>query len=92
MITRKDTLKKMCSEPRYKKLAFRLSEIEFDRMVEWLEENDHLGHLEFEYAVNRMRIPTVEKHKKNLPVIQEILTCVNSRVHMKAKHEETKST
>lgn len=62
----------------YKKSLEKLTEAEFDLIVEFIDDHDHLGHLEFEYAVNRMFL---DKEKpKGWAVIQEILVVVNTAV------------
>lgn len=68
----------------YAKLMARLTEGEFDEMVEFIEDNDDLDHLAFEYKVNRMDLDSRPKDKKvaaRRRIMQELLTCVNSRAH-----------
>jgi hypothetical protein len=81
LCARLEALTIRCSQLPYKKVANKLSEAEFDKMVAFLEDNDHLGHLEFEYAVNRMFL---DKDKsKNWSIIQELLCVCNTAVHGK---------
>lgn len=75
-MTRLEALRDRCQRYPYQKNAKRLSEAEFDSMVEFLEENDHLGHLEFEYAVNRMFLDRPKA--KNFAIIQELLSVANT--------------
>ena len=65
------------NHPIYQKLGQRLTEAEFDRIVEFIEDHDQLGHLEFEYAVNRMFLDGAPR-PKNWGIIQELLTIVNT--------------
>jgi hypothetical protein len=60
----------------YKRLALKLSEAEFDSCVAFIEDNDHLAHLEFEYAINRMFLDRKDK-PKNWIIIQELLMVAN---------------
>jgi len=83
MSPRKEALEQICSKYPYYKIATSLHAFEFDGMVSWLNENDHLGHLEFEYAVNRMHIKGLKQ--KQLIKIMDLLTSANSRVHVRKK-------
>lgn len=77
-MNRLSVFKEKCStEFHCKKLALKISEAEFDLAVGFIEDNDHLGHLEFEYAVNRMFLDKPEK-PKNWAVICELLMLTNT--------------
>lgn len=71
----------------YKKSAQRLSDAEFDLMVEFIEDNDHLGHLEFEYAANRFFLNGnySELKHSHKSIITELLIVCNAAVHMKPR-------
>jgi hypothetical protein len=75
-------LKAFCADHHGTTLARRLTETEFDEVVAFVEENVELGHLEFEYAVNRMHL-NLEKKPKNWAIIQEILMSANARAFMR---------
>jgi hypothetical protein len=83
-MTRLEALKVKSSTLPYSRIIARLSESEFDTVVAFIEDNDQLGHLEFEYAVNRMHLNVEEKPKK-WAIIQEVLTVVNTMVHGKVR-------
>lgn len=75
-MTRIEALKLKVKQYPYEKSAKKLSEADFDRVVEFIDDNDHLGHLEFEYAVNRMFL---DKPKpKHFAIMQELLSVVNT--------------
>lgn len=60
----------------YKRLALKLSEAEFDQCVDFIEEHDHLDHLQFERKINRLFLD--REHKpKNWTIIQELLMVAN---------------
>lgn len=84
-MNRKIALQEICQKYPYQKNALKLSESQFDEMVAWLEDHDHLGHLEFEYAVNRMFLGGSLIKPKNQSIIQDLLTSANSRVHVRSK-------
>ena len=85
MSLRKTALDELCIKYPYYKIAASLHEFEFNGMMNWLEEHDNLGHLEFEYAVNRMTIKGVKQ--KQLMKIMDLLISANSRVHTRNKNE-----
>lgn len=60
----------------YRRLVKRLTEAEFDMIVDFIDDNDGLGHLEFEYAVNRMFLHADKP--KNWSIIQELLLLTNT--------------
>lgn len=54
----------------------RLTKNDLDLAIGFIEQAAEIGHLEFEYAVNRMFL---DKPKpKHMAEIQELLTCANS--------------
>jgi len=69
-------LKKRCSEnSMFAKLEDKLSEAEFFDLIEFIENNEHLDALEFEYAANRMFL---DKPKpKNWTAIMELALIAN---------------
>jgi hypothetical protein len=79
-MTRLESLKDRVQQYPYKKSALKLTEAEFDEMVAFIEENDELGHLEFEYAVNRMFLSKKEKPKHAF-IMMELLVVCNFAVH-----------
>lgn len=75
-MTRIDAIKDLCERYPYQKSARRMSEAEFDQMVAFIDDHNELGHLEFEYAVNRMFL---DKPKpKSWAIVQELLIAANS--------------
>lgn len=76
-MTRLEAFKDRCQRYPYAKLAKRLSEADFDRVVAFIEDNDHLAHLEFEYAVNRMFLND-KNRTKNYTIMMELLTVCNT--------------
>ncbi len=81
MSPRLTALQELCTAYHYKRMAQKLSTAEFDKMIEFVEDFDDLGHLEFEYAVNRMHV--CKPRTKNWAVIEELLMACNARVHIK---------
>ena len=75
-MNRIEALKSRCQQYPYAKSVTRLSESEFDLMVDFIDDNDDLGHLEFEYAVNRMFLD--REKPKHWAIIQELLTVANT--------------
>jgi hypothetical protein len=75
-MTRLEALKLKVQQYPYQKNALKLSEAEFDEMVAFLEEKDDLGHLEFEYAVNRMFLDRPKP--KHFAIVQELLSVANT--------------
>jgi hypothetical protein len=67
----------------FKRIALRLTEAEFDALVGFIEDNDHLGHLEFEYAANRMFLDK-PKHKNSM-IMQELAVVANSAAYGTAR-------
>lgn len=84
-LNRVEALKQLCGEYIYKRPAQSLTEAEFDEMVAFAEDNADLGHLEFEYAVNRWHLDDVKK-PKNLSIMTWLLISANSRVHVKPRN------
>lgn len=77
-MSRLEALTLKVKEYPYKTLALKLSGTDFDVIVDFIEENEELGHLEFEYKVNRMFLDKPEKPKK-FAIIQELLMVANTR-------------
>lgn len=70
-------LREFCSDFYGKKLALKVTEAQFDQVVAFIQDHDHLGHLEFEYAVNRMYL---DKPKpKGWTEVMEMLLSANTR-------------
>lgn len=82
MSARIEALKELSQQLPYKTLAERISEADFDRVVEFIEDNDGLGHLDFEYAINRMHLD-VNPKPKNWAIVQDLLLAANTRVHLR---------
>ncbi len=80
-MTRLDALKIKSSTLPYEKVVKRLTEAEFDLVVEFIEDHDRLGHLEFEYAINRMHLD--RKKPKHWAIIEELLAVCNTAAHGK---------
>lgn len=78
-------LQEICSRYPYQKMAQSLSESEFDVMVQFIEDNNELNHLEFEYKVNRMFLQMPDINQKQIRKIMDLLVSANSRVHTKGK-------
>lgn len=67
---------RVANHPLYNRLANRLSESEFDRCVEFIEDHDSLDADAFERKVVRMHL---DKDKsKNWTVIEDLLLMCNS--------------
>lgn len=82
-MNRLDALKSRCQQYPYRKSAARLTEAEFDMLVAFIDDHDELGHLEFEYAVNRMFLNCSKP--KNWTIIQELLTISNTAAKGKSR-------
>lgn len=78
-MTRLEALQIKCKQYPYQKSAKKMTEAEFDQIIEFIEDNDYLGHLEFEYAVNRMFLNQLTK-PKNWVIMTELLTVCNTAV------------
>lgn len=77
MNTRLQLFESRCREHLiYRRLAKRIDEAEFDRIVTFIEDNDHLNHEQFEQAVNRMYLN--EPKTKHWPIVQELLSMTNT--------------
>lgn len=77
MNTRLQLFESRCREHLvYRRLAKRISETEFDKIVAFIEDNDHLGVNDFELAINRMYLK--EPKTKSWPIVQELLSMTNS--------------
>jgi hypothetical protein len=75
-MNRLEYFKLKCSEHiLYKRLALRLSEDEFDVAVQFIEDNDHLDYLEFEYKLNMMF--DGKPKPKRWSIIQELVLVAN---------------
>lgn len=75
---------KLSEHPWLHKTYKRLSKEHITFCESFIKDNDHLGHLEFEYAINRMFLDKVKPYSyKHIAIIQELLTCCNSAVHIK---------
>lgn len=73
-----DALKLFCKGFHGFKLSCKISEAEFDEMIEFLEEWDHLGTIEFEHKINRWYLDNPNK-PKHLFIMAEILMSANSK-------------
>lgn len=74
----------LCTEWNGKRLATKLTESEFDEVVAFIEDNDGLPFLEFEYAANRLHLDEPVK-PTNIYVMVELLHSTNTRAHSKQK-------
>jgi len=74
---RVEALKEYAKSYHGQRLCDRLTESEFDEVVAFIDDNEDLDHLQFEYAVNRFYLD--QPKPKNFPVMQEILSSVNTR-------------
>lgn len=81
-MTRAEAFKEICSKYPYADRVGKLTVDELNETARILLENDHLGHLEFEYKMNRLFIG---KPGKNAVTMWELLVCTNSRVYIKPK-------
>lgn len=91
MPSRIEALKSRCSNSfHHQKLAGRLTENEFDKMVEWLEDHDELAYLPFEYAVNRMFLDGRNKNfrPKVQSIVSELLLTANTCAHGLPRNRE----
>lgn len=60
----------------YSKVAQRLTEAEFDEIVDFIEDHHDLNHLDFEHEVNRMHLDRPKS--KNWAIVQELLVVANT--------------
>lgn len=77
-MNRLEKLKKLAAPENYyySRLCKRLSEFEFDQVVEFIEDHEGLDAGEFEKSVNRMHLEGSGYTKtKNYAIIQDILLC-----------------
>lgn len=77
-MNRIDVMQDFFLQGHYQKVSKKLTEAEFDLVVAFVEENESLGHLEFEYAVNRMFLNVANK-PRNWVIVTEILMALNTR-------------
>ena len=73
--TRSQIFDSYANHPWLKKVYNRLTEADKQIAKDFIAKNDHLGMLEFEYAVNRMFLD--KDRPKRFAMIQELLTCAN---------------
>lgn len=66
----------------YRRHALRLKEAELNQCVEFIELNDKLDHLQFEFAVNRMFLDLQKPRNWNLMI--ELLHMANG-IHFKRR-------
>lgn len=78
-MSRLQALEAFCKEWHGKRLARKLTEAEFDSVVEFIEDNEHLDHLTFERRAQLWHLFSAEKTPKNLPIMIEILMSANTR-------------
>jgi hypothetical protein len=79
---RVEALKSMVQGYPYRNHAQKLTEAQFDTVVAFIEDNDTLGHLEFEYKANRWLIDNKEPKKT---IMWDLLVSANSRVHVRRR-------
>lgn len=77
-MTRIEGLHQVCRDLHGSRLAKKLTESEFDDLVAFCEDHEDLGHLEFEYAVNRWHLDQPNR-PKNCFLMQELAICANVR-------------
>ena len=83
-MTRTEALKNMETRYPYANLFKKLKAACRAEMQENLNKLDNLGHLEFEYAVNRLYLNKDNK-PKNWKIICDLLVTANAMVHVKGK-------
>jgi hypothetical protein len=83
-MTREEALKEYCSEYRGARLVAKLSVADIAEIVQFCKNYEALEHLDFEYKVNRMHLH-VANRSKNWTLIQEVLSCVNTRARGKKR-------
>lgn len=83
-MNRVEALKELCGSYPYVKAAKMITEAEFDETVAFIEDNDNLDHLEFEYKVNRWYLDSTKK-PKNIAVMSWLLVSANTRAKGKTR-------
>ncbi len=78
-LTRMQALQELMTEMMGRRLTKRLTQTEFDLVVDFIAEYDALPHLEFEYKVNKWFLDMPKP--KNISIMQEILISANFRAH-----------
>lgn len=79
MSRRIHALEELSQAGHYSKAAKQLSAADFDRLVSFINKNDGLSHLDFEYAVNRMFLDLPKP--KNWSIIVELACAINTKAH-----------
>jgi hypothetical protein len=78
VVSRVAALKEFTEGYHGRKLSSKLTKAETEYLVKFCEDHANLGHLEFEYAVNRAQLGT-ESKPKHWALMAEILVSANSR-------------
>lgn len=81
-MTRLEAFRKICTEWNGKRLADKLTEHEFDEAVAFIEDNDWLAFLDFEYAANRWYLDKPTRPKQ-LTAMIELVQSANTRAYRK---------
>lgn len=84
-MTREQALEKLRFQYPYSKNAHRILPEELDEMKQFIANNEQLGHLEFEYKVNRMYLDRSLK-PRNWVMMTELLLVSNAHVYVKPRH------
>jgi len=82
----------ICEKEPYKAMALQLKESEFDNLVEFIEDNDHLEYSDFDEAIG---VAFADKKKKHLFEFQRILFATNDlafKHRRKASNEKRNKT
>ncbi len=82
-MTRAQAFEQLCGEYHGGKLYNRVSPAARECCAQFLAKHEQLGHLEFEYATNRLFLDA--NKPKGWLEATELLLSANSRVHMKGR-------
>ena len=83
MSLRKKALEQLSIKYPYEKNVKKLTQEELKIIDSFILEHDDLGHLDFEYKVNRMFL--IQPKTKNWTFVMDLLVSANSRVHFKGR-------
>lgn len=77
-MNRVEALRELCEDFNGKRIAASLTEAEFDAVVEFIEDHDHLPYIEFEQRAVRWGLDDPKK-PKNIFRMQELVVSANTR-------------
>jgi hypothetical protein len=77
-MSRKESLHSFSEAFYGKRLTAKLTVAEMEQVIEFLNKNEHLSYLDFEYAANRWFLDSSDK-PKNWAIMTEIVISANSR-------------